>query len=245
MALATRVRLCQQVILSCSHVFTDKTVFPITVEVSNSYSIWLPPRRQTGATAGRHSNYQTRLIHDGRSHHRVKSAIKIQCWWRGVLVRRWYREARGRCRRVDVSLLYRPTCPALQVESCAQSSSAAEGVLAAADSALATARAAMRTLDCHAALSSIDWSSLQIKARETASTSECPICIAPLLPPQATPTGHAHRDRRRPISLLSCGHMLHQTCVSSLERFCTTDGELSLCPLCRAPYLRQTLNFIQ
>ena len=35
-------------------------------------------------------------------------------------------------------------CYVLQVESCAQSSSAAEGVLAAADSALATARAAMR-----------------------------------------------------------------------------------------------------
>jgi hypothetical protein len=67
-----------------------------------------------------------------------------------VLVRRWYREARESVPPSDPALHSRfyhrrlASLTSRMVESCAQSSSAAEGVLAAADSALATARAAMR-----------------------------------------------------------------------------------------------------
>ena len=150
----------------------------------------------------------------------------------------------------------------MQVESCAKSSSAADCVLAAADSALATARAAMRcvrvlrnreslcvcvclhftatrNMEYHSGLAATDWPSLKVKAIETLSITECPICISPLLAPQATPTGHAPR----PISLLSCGHTLHKACVSSLEQYCYSEAELPICPLCRAPYLRQPLHF--
>lgn len=46
-----------------------------------------------------------------------------------------------------------------------------------------------------------------------------------------------HWQKPRPLSVLSCGHVLHEVCIEALEKF-TNATNLHLCPLCRAPYQR-------
>lgn len=40
------------------------------------------------------NQYQTRVIHDGARLFRVKCATRIQAYWRGYIVRKWYRNLR-------------------------------------------------------------------------------------------------------------------------------------------------------
>ena len=80
-----------------------------------------------------------------------------------------------------------------------------------------------------------DWDDLRCRAITTAPTAECPICISPILP-----TSNSSHTPSRPISLLFCGHLLHETCVISLEQYCTI-SDLPQCPLYRAAYQRQPL----
>jgi hypothetical protein len=230
----------EQVLLSCSHVFHRLCLRSV--------------ERFSGkkkCPLCRHADYQTRLIYDGANQHRTRAAVVLQSWWRGVRVRRRYKEYRERVPPRDPSLRSKyyqrklETLTTQMVETCTQSSSNADSVLAAADSALATARATMRILDHHSSLALTDWPTLRCRAIQNTSTAECPICISPILrdPSPAPPTSHAHHTQR-PISLLSCGHLLHAACVSALEQYCTADAScgLPLCPFCRAPYHRQTLH---
>ena len=50
------------------------------------------------------------------------------------------------------------------------------------------------------------------------------------------PVNPAHR----PLSVLSCCHVLHTSCIEAMERY-SMDHSLLLCPLCRASYQRTLL----
>ncbi len=65
---------------------------------------------------------------------------------------------------------------------------------------------------------------------QRASTQPHPHVAAQPHPPQAVV---------RLLSVLSCGHVLHEVCIKALERFAAEDTP-HLCPLCRAPYQRIT-----
>ncbi|KAL6065478.1 hypothetical protein STEG23_011591 [Scotinomys teguina] len=52
----------------------------------------------------RKNQYQTRVIHDGARLFRVKSATRIQAYWRGYIVRKWYRNLRKTVPPTDAKL---------------------------------------------------------------------------------------------------------------------------------------------
>ncbi|GAB1289493.1 RING finger protein 32 [Apodemus speciosus] len=52
----------------------------------------------------RKNQYQTRVIHDGARLFRVKCATRIQAYWRGYIVRKWYRDLRKMVPPTDAKL---------------------------------------------------------------------------------------------------------------------------------------------
>ena len=87
-------------------------------------------------------------------------------------------------------------------------------------------------LDSQLTETSLDWNTLKEKAKMEYNlvSTDCPVCLVPLQPaPHLT----------KPITILSCGHLYHSVCIHALEQFSL--AVVDLCPLCRAPYQRQTL----
>ncbi|KAI2662516.1 RING finger protein 32 [Labeo rohita] len=72
-------RLQPQVLLSCSHVF-HKVCLKSFEKFSGRKSC---PMCRT-------EQYETRVIYDGARLYREKCAVRIQAFWRGYLVRKWY-----------------------------------------------------------------------------------------------------------------------------------------------------------
>eukprot|EP00072_Mus_musculus_P074761 XP_017176524.1 PREDICTED: RING finger protein 32 isoform X3 [Mus musculus] len=72
-----------QVLLSCSHVF-HRACLQAFEKFTNKKTCPLCRKNQ----------YQTRVIHDGARLFRVKCATRIQAYWRGYIVRKWYRNLR-------------------------------------------------------------------------------------------------------------------------------------------------------
>ncbi|XP_069770873.1 RING finger protein 32 isoform X2 [Narcine bancroftii] len=73
----------QQVLLSCSHVFHR-----ICLQAFEKFS------GRKSCPMCRKEQYQTRVIHDGARLYRMKCAIRIQSYWRGYIVRKWYKQLR-------------------------------------------------------------------------------------------------------------------------------------------------------
>ncbi|XP_064131195.1 RING finger protein 32 isoform X2 [Loxodonta africana] len=72
-----------QVLLSCSHVF-HRACLQAFEKFTNKKTCPLCRKNQ----------YQTRVIHDGARLFKVKCATRIQAYWRGHIVRKWYRNLR-------------------------------------------------------------------------------------------------------------------------------------------------------
>lgn len=153
------------------------------------------------------------------------------------------------------------------VQSCEQSSTQAQSLLDQSDANMSAAREAMKLCDLElmAGAGSLDWEAVREKASQYVNTSECPVCLYPLINqphpqphpshqsplkssrphPICTPSSSelptskslAPQNRPRPLSVLSCGHVLHEVCIEAMERFCSADT-MHMCPLCRTPYQR-------
>ncbi|XP_072508206.1 RING finger protein 32 isoform X2 [Notamacropus eugenii] len=75
--------LQSQVLLSCSHVF-HKACLQAFEKFTGKKTCPLCRKQQ----------YQTRVIHDGARLFKIKCATRIQAYWRGYIVRKWYRKLR-------------------------------------------------------------------------------------------------------------------------------------------------------
>ncbi len=74
--------------------------------------------------------------------------------------------------------------------------------------------------------SAVSMSILMLQARQFVS-SPCVVCLTEM---------NATGDHRS-LSVLSCSHLLHTLCVSSLELY-SQSSQPYLCPSCRNPYVR-------
>uniref|UniRef100_A0A2I2ZDI8 Ring finger protein 32 n=1 Tax=Gorilla gorilla gorilla TaxID=9595 RepID=A0A2I2ZDI8_GORGO len=82
-----------QVLLSCSHVF-HKACLQAFEKFTNKKTCPLCRKNQ----------YQTRVIHDGARLFRIKCVTRIQAYWRGYVVRKWYRNLRKTVPPTDAKL---------------------------------------------------------------------------------------------------------------------------------------------
>uniref|UniRef100_A0A8C0D307 Ring finger protein 32 n=1 Tax=Balaenoptera musculus TaxID=9771 RepID=A0A8C0D307_BALMU len=82
-----------QVLLSCSHVF-HRACLQAFEKFANKKTCPLCRKNQ----------YQTKVIHDGARLFRIKCAARIQAFWRGHVVRKWYRELRRTVPPTDAKL---------------------------------------------------------------------------------------------------------------------------------------------
>jgi hypothetical protein len=118
---------------------------------------------------------------------------------------------------------------------------ARQEMLASTRTALADARRAQtaaalaaerdaRRCTAPAPLNREQWGAVHVAAcARGCTTGDCAVCIMPLHGEEAA-------------ALLSCGHVLHSSCIDSLERFTArTAPAVAACPLCRSPYTRTDL----
>ncbi|XP_037691664.1 RING finger protein 32 isoform X2 [Choloepus didactylus] len=82
-----------QVLLSCSHVF-HRACLQAFEKFTNKKTCPLCRKNQ----------YQTRIIHDGARLFKIKCATRIQAYWRGYIVRKWYRNLRKTVPPIDAKL---------------------------------------------------------------------------------------------------------------------------------------------
>ncbi|XP_038308480.1 RING finger protein 32 isoform X4 [Canis lupus baileyi] len=82
-----------QVLLSCSHVF-HRACLQAFEKFTNKKTCPLCRRNQ----------YQTRVIHDGARLFKTKCATRIQAYWRGHVVRKWYQDLRRTVPPTDAKL---------------------------------------------------------------------------------------------------------------------------------------------
>lgn len=80
-----------------------------------------------------------------------------------------------------------------------------------------------------------DWDAVYLKAEERHSitTDNCAICIAPL-------TNQSGQRKQKRLTLLSCTHVFHATCLSRFE-FYDVSLFCHVCPVCRTEYERISL----
>ncbi|XP_072364309.1 RING finger protein 32 isoform X2 [Scyliorhinus torazame] len=231
----------QQVLLSCSHVFHR-----ICMQAFERFS------GRKSCPMCRKEQYQTRVIHDGARLHRIKCATRVQAYWRGYIVRKWYKELRRTVPPKDTKLRRKFYEEKLQeindrlVRSCDMD---IDGLFSEIDKSLAISRRVLQQFERQRVhtISEEEWEQIQIKAilREV---FDCPICITPLDHWSST-TCHAADERPdgrekcgqsvRKTVLLSCSHTFHYTCLKAFEDF--SEGGKHNCPLCRSTYEKKIL----
>eukprot|EP00128_Syssomonas_multiformis_P008236 Colp12_sorted_trinity150504_noHs@785 len=185
--------------------------------------------------------YQTLVISEGAQAHRHRCACRIQAWWRGLVVRRWYQKLRRAVPPKDPTLrrkFYEDKLSELTgrvLQQVARVESAVEQLLGDSAHSLAQSRQLMRQLDQltearlgNSTLGPGDWCLVERKAQQQ-SCEDCAICITPL--------------SARPCMLLSCAHVFHEQCIDSFERY-STHGSLHHCPVCRSAYSKRALATI-
>ncbi|XP_022533481.2 RING finger protein 32 [Astyanax mexicanus] len=212
-------RLQPQVLLSCSHVF-HKVCLKSLERFSGRRCCPLCRREP----------YETRVIHDGAKLYREKCAVRIQTCWRGFAARKSYRAVRKlippnhpQLRRRYFEEKFQEINESL-VRSCC---SDVEVFLLDVDQTVAASRDVFRLFDQQqkSVLEEEGEEEEWRKAREKAvqrDISDCPICLTPL------------HSTSRQVLLLSCSHLLHESCLQAFERFCPRRNPT--CPLCRRRY---------
>ncbi|KAF7705951.1 RING finger protein 32 isoform X2 [Silurus meridionalis] len=172
----------------------------------------------------RTAQYETRVIYDGVRLYREKCALRIQAWWRGCVTRRWYRDMRKivptnglqfHCRFFAEKELKENMLQTLHIDL--------DTFLQDMDVNIAHFRHVMQQFSCHIGTfrdMEDEWSETQEKALRR-DTHDCPICLSPL--------------RSAEVVLLSCSHLLHQSCLRESELACQDRD--ATCPLCRSQYV--------
>ncbi|XP_067855333.1 RING finger protein 32 [Heptranchias perlo] len=231
----------QQVLLSCSHVFHR-----ICLQAFEKFS------GRKSCPMCRKQQYQTRVIHDGARLYRIKCAIRIQAYWRGYIVRKWYKQLRRSVPPKDRKLRRRFFEDKLQqindrlVRSCDIN---IDELFSEMDQSVAESRRVLQQFErqCVCTISEEEWEQIQLKAIQR-EVLDCPICITPLhhlsnTMFHAAAEGTDGKEKCGPsvrqTVLLSCSHIFHYTCLKAFEDF--SEGEKHICPLCRSTYQKKIL----
>ncbi|XP_065904743.1 RING finger protein 32-like [Dysidea avara] len=244
--------LREQVLLSCSHVFHRACI-----KAFEQFS------GKKCCPLCRTEHYQTRVIYTGANLHRIRAATRIQACWKAYVVRKRYRELRKDCVPNEPILrkkFYEQKLSDVTdqlVQQCSSSAESADRLLSSIDDSLNLSRALMSSLDHNlqplASLNEDGWYKVLNKAIQR-NITDCPICLMPLKP-SSVPLHHQHVQftsfilqptkelTTRTIELLSCAHLFHTPCILSMEEF-SNHTITNICPVCRTPYIKQTLQLI-
>ncbi|XP_014800391.1 PREDICTED: RING finger protein 32 [Calidris pugnax] len=222
-----------QVLLSCSHVF-HKACLKAFEKFTGKKSCPMCRKEQ----------YHTRVIHDGARLFKIKCAIRIQAFWRGYIVRKWYKNLRRTVPPKDSKLRKQFFEEKVQQISSRLLSSYdinLDEFFSEIDSSIAASRHVFQQLEGKEILiSESDWEKIQMQAFQQ-EILDCPICIMPLGPtvhPTHLSPGNSSQFSQQ-VVLLSCSHLFHQTCLQAFEEFSL--GERHMCPLCRSYYQKKIL----
>uniref|UniRef100_A0A8C5KYF6 RING finger protein 32 n=1 Tax=Jaculus jaculus TaxID=51337 RepID=A0A8C5KYF6_JACJA len=220
-----------QVLLSCSHVF-HRACLQAFEKFTNKKTCPLCRKNQ----------YQTRVIHDGARLFRVKCATRIQAYWRGHIVRKWYRNLRKTVPPKDAKLrrkFFEEKFTEISNRILCSYDTNIEELFSEIDHCLAVNRSILQQLNekCGHELTDEDWERIQVQAARR-EIYECSICLTPL-----SLHGDCRRTRPRETVLLSCAHLFHHTCLLALEEFSLGDSSpFHACPLCRSCYQKKILE---
>nr|XP_060638565.1 RING finger protein 32 [Anolis sagrei ordinatus] len=224
-----------QVLLSCSHVF-HKACLKAFERFAGKKTCPMCRKIQ----------YQTRVIHDGARLFKIKCATRIQAFWRGYIVRKWYKNLRKTVPPKDAKLrkkFFEEKFTEICQRLLHSYDTHIDEFFSEIDSDVATSQTVFQQLD-HVFgphISEVEWEKIQMQAFRQ-DIVDCPICIMPL--------GHPHLQDElshdsgpsylRQTVLLSCSHIFHCTCLQAFEEFSL--GERPVCPLCRSCYQKKILT---
>ncbi|NWX15787.1 RNF32 protein, partial [Aegotheles bennettii] len=222
-----------QVLLSCSHVF-HKACLKAFEKFTGKKSCPMCRKEQ----------YQTRVIHDGARLFKIKCAIRIQAFWRGYIVRKWYKNLRNTVPPKDSKLrkqFFEKKVQQISDRLLSSYNIDLDEFFSEIDSSIAASRDVFQQLEGKQALNETDWEKIQMQAFRQ-EISDCPICITPLSPtvhPTCPCSGNCNQFSRQTV-LLSCSHLFHHTCLQAFEEFSLR--ERPICPLCRSYYQKKILK---
>ncbi|XP_067294708.1 RING finger protein 32 [Pseudorasbora parva] len=223
-------RLQTQVLLSCSHVF-HKVCLKSFEKFSGRKSCPMCRKEQ----------YETRVIYDGAQLYREKCALRIQAFWRGYLVRKWYSNIRKlvppknqHLTETHFHVIYFLNQFQEMNDSLVKSCSIdVEAFLNDIDRSVAMSHDILRRFDNKyrsvSEMEDKDWLEAQEKAVQR-GVQDCPICLNRL----SSDNGSSREDRN--VLLLSCSHLFHEPCLHPFEQFC--QEVKPKCPLCRSHYAK-------
>ncbi|XP_055125769.1 RING finger protein 32 isoform X3 [Symphalangus syndactylus] len=193
----------------------------------------------------RKNQYQTRVIHDGARLFRIKCVTRIQAYWRGYIVRKWYRNLRKTVPPTDAKLrkkFFEKKFTEISHRILCSYSTNIEELFAEIDQCLAINRSVLQQLEekCGHEITEEEWEKIQVQALRR-EAHECSICLAPLSPAGGQSVGTGRRSRE--MALLSCSHVFHHACLLALEEFSVGDRPpFHACPLCRSCYQKKILE---
>ncbi|XP_008047996.1 RING finger protein 32 [Carlito syrichta] len=226
-----------QVLLSCSHVF-HKACLQAFEKFTNKKTCPLCRKNQ----------YQTRVIHDGARLFRIRCATRIQAYWRGYIVRKWYRNLRETIPPTDAKLrkkFFEKKFTEISHRILCSYNTNIEELFSEIDHCLAINRSVLKQFEerCNHEITEEDWEKIQIQALHR-DICECSICLTPLSLDSDCPRASVGPGQRpRATVLLSCSHLFHHTCLLALEKFSLGDSSLfHACPLCRSCYQKKILE---
>ncbi|KAJ3285842.1 RING finger protein 32 [Borealophlyctis nickersoniae] len=228
-----------QVLLSCSHVFHRTCL--------ESYERYI---QKKSCPLCRQANYEKRLSFEGRRKYQNLAAVRIQKTWRMWRVRKVYLQMRRETAPKEPILLAKWHMDKLSQysESLATqitSDRQLRDLFRELDAQVAQSRniidattAKFATLD-QPQTPSTNWDQVYSKVCERAPIADdvCPICICPLDSSSHASGGGSSAKKKKKLTLLSCAHVFHDTCLSRFEMY---DVNLyhHVCPVCRAGYER-------
>ncbi|XP_033021493.1 RING finger protein 32 [Lacerta agilis] len=225
-----------QVLLSCSHVFHKACL--------KAYERFAGKKT---CPMCRKIQYQTRVIHDGARLFKIKCATRIQAFWRGHIVRKWYTKLRKTVPPKDAKLrkkFFEEKFSEICQRLLNSYDTRIDELFSEIDSNVAESQNVFQQLDkkLGPGIDEVEWEKIQMQAFRQ-DIVDCPICIMPLIYPTHLQDGipqASYPSCSSKTVLLSCSHMFHSTCVQAFEDFSL--GERPICPLCRSHYQKKILN---
>uniref|UniRef100_A0A5F9CHT1 Ring finger protein 32 n=1 Tax=Oryctolagus cuniculus TaxID=9986 RepID=A0A5F9CHT1_RABIT len=156
-----------QVLLSCSHVF-HRACLQAFEKFTNKKTCPLCRKNQ----------YQTRVIHDGARLFKLKCATRIQAYWRGYIVRKWYRNLRKTVPPTDAKLrkkFFEEKFSEISQRMLCSYSTNIEELLSEIDHCLAVNRSILQQLDekCSHEITEEAWEKIQIQNETSCFLEQC------------------------------------------------------------------------